>query len=601
MKKVDEEKEGLLDEIAHLKERIASLEKTESKSNEIEKTLQESEERYKVIMQGAASCIAIYKPVDDGQNFIFVDFNPMAEKADKILKDKVIGKKVTEVFPGIIEFGLLDVFRNVWKTGKMEHFPASIYKDDRFQGFRDNYVYKLPSGGIIAVYQDLTSRKQEKESLLESEEKFKELADMLPLVVFETDINGNLTFANKQAFENFGYTREMFTNGMNVMQTMLQEDRERAKENILNILKGNKLGSIEYTALKADGTAVPVITYSIPIMKNDQPVGMRGILIDITERKKAEEDLRKSETRFAQIAESAGEWIWEIDTEGKYTYSNSVVENILGYKPDEIVNRKHFYDFFPPDVRDDLKKGAFNAFSKKEVIKNLENPNVHKDGRIIILDTCGVPILDENSNLLGYRGTDTNITDRKRAEETIKESEEKYRSLVESLEEGIGYVDTNETFIYANKASANIFGCSLDDMIGKNLKEFTSPASFQQVLNETALRKEGKSSRFELEILRKNGEHRIITVTSTPIISETGELQGSLGIFHDITEHKQADEELKKYQDHLEELVKERTQTLERQKEDLLSMNKVFVGREFRIKELRDEVAKLKGFHSDEK
>ena len=495
MKKVDEEKEGLLDEIAHLKDRIAALEKYVSESKEIEKSLQDSEEKFKVIMQSAASCIAIYKPVDDGQNFIFVDFNPMAEKAEKISKNKVIGKKVTDVFPGIIEYGLLDVFRNVWKTGKMEHFPASIYKDDRFQGFRDNYVYKLPSGGIIAVYQDLTSRKQEKESLLESEEKFKELADMLPLVVFETDINGNLTFANKQAFENFGYTREMFTNGMNVMQTMLQEDRERAKENILNILKGNKLGSIEYTALKADGTAVPVITYSIPIMKNDQPVGMRGILIDITELKKAEDDLRESENRYRRLFKNSPVPLWELDFTWIIRYFKELKEAGI-YDLEEYFTKK-----------------------PREIIK------------------CVILI-------------------------KVKDVNEEAINLFKA--------DSKEELLMSYR---------------KIFTEETTPVFINSLLNIRQRKQE-----FESEVgLQTLKQERLVC-----IVKWSGSDNQVIISTQDITKRKQADDELKKYREHLEELVKERTQKLEKQKEDLLSMNKVFVGREFRIKELRDEVKELK-------
>ncbi|RLD88715.1 MAG: hypothetical protein DRJ09_07870 [Bacteroidetes bacterium] len=119
-----------------------------------------NEERYKGIIMSTASCIAVYEPVDGCSNFKFVEFNPMAEKAENISRDEVMGKLVSDVFPGVIDFGLFEVFQQVCKTGKPQHFPIGIYQDNRIKGYRENYVYKLSSGEIVAVYQDVTERKR---------------------------------------------------------------------------------------------------------------------------------------------------------------------------------------------------------------------------------------------------------------------------------------------------------------------------------------------------------------------------------------------------------------------------------------------------------
>ena len=125
-----------------------------------EAILKISEERYKGIIMSTASCISVYEPVDEGKNFKFIEFNPMAEKAENITRDRVLGRLVTEVFPGIIDFGLLKVFQEVYKSGKPQHFPTGVYQDNRIMGYRENYVYKLSSGEIVAVYQDVTERKR---------------------------------------------------------------------------------------------------------------------------------------------------------------------------------------------------------------------------------------------------------------------------------------------------------------------------------------------------------------------------------------------------------------------------------------------------------
>ena len=132
---------------------------------QVEKELKESEERYRSIIQNTANCVVIYRAVEEGKDFIIIDFNPMAEKVEKISKKDVLGKKVTEAFPGVESFGLLDVFRQTWKTGKPGNLPVSFYKDGRIAGYRENYVYRLSGDEIVVIYEDITERKQIEDEL----------------------------------------------------------------------------------------------------------------------------------------------------------------------------------------------------------------------------------------------------------------------------------------------------------------------------------------------------------------------------------------------------------------------------------------------------
>jgi PAS domain S-box-containing protein len=144
-------------------------------------------------------------------------------------------------------------------------------------------------------------------------------------------------------------------------------------------------------------------------------------------------DRQKAETRFQQVADAAGEWIWEVDSRGLYTYSSVVVEKTLGYTPREIVGKKYFYDFFLPELREDLKSKALEIFSGGKPFMNFLNQNLHKDGHIVWLETSGSPISDEQGNCIGYRGVDTDVTDRKRAEDGLKEAYIKLKEIQEQL------------------------------------------------------------------------------------------------------------------------------------------------------------------------
>ncbi len=146
-----------------------------------------------------SSGVAVYEAVNGGKDFIFKDFNKTAEKIDHISRKDVIGRKVTEVFPGIREMRLLETFRRVWKTGKSENHPLTLYKDNKLTGWRENYIYKLPSGEIVAIYNDRTEEKKDKvyEKWLAS------FPEINPLLVLEIDEKLNIIYINPSAKKQF--------------------------------------------------------------------------------------------------------------------------------------------------------------------------------------------------------------------------------------------------------------------------------------------------------------------------------------------------------------------------------------------------------------
>lgn len=154
-----------------LEQRIIELENASIKHEEIKQALTESEARYKGIFENTINGVAVYRAVNNGEDFIFLDFNRTAEIIENIKREKVIEKSVSKVFPGVKEFGLFDVMQRVWRTGIPEHHPISIYKDERINGWRDNFVYKLPSGEVVAVYSDETERKRSEEALKKAHEE----------------------------------------------------------------------------------------------------------------------------------------------------------------------------------------------------------------------------------------------------------------------------------------------------------------------------------------------------------------------------------------------------------------------------------------------
>jgi len=268
--------------------------------------------------------------------------------------------------------------------------------------------------------------------------------------------------------------------------------------------------------------------------------------------------LLRSEKRFQDIATNIGDWVWEIDADGRFTYASPVVKQLLGYPPKEVVG-KFFYDFFLPDERQRLKTASFEVFARKKPFVNFLNSNVHKDGRIVILETNGVPILDRDGNLLGYRGADRDVTERKKAEERLQESEEKYRLLAENVTDIIFVLDMNLNLTYVSPSAAPLFGYSLEEAPNLKMKDFMTPDSLTRAMDSfqkwAALAKEKEDIKIppmEYEYVRKDGSTFWGEIKVTSLRDSKGRPVSTQGVLRDITERKLAEQKILEQSQELE-------------------------------------------------
>jgi PAS domain S-box-containing protein len=193
-----------IERISTISEQLAiaiNKKQTENNLRFIFEGIKTSENRFKKLFEYISSGVAVYEAVDNGSDFIFKDFNRAAEKIDKIKKKDLIGKSVLKIFPEVKDFGLFDVFKKVYKTGKPEKYPISFYSDNRISGWRRNYIYKLPTGEIVAVYDDMTRQKQAEESLRISEEFSSSLMKNSPSPIMVVNADTSIKYVNP-ALEN---------------------------------------------------------------------------------------------------------------------------------------------------------------------------------------------------------------------------------------------------------------------------------------------------------------------------------------------------------------------------------------------------------------
>jgi PAS domain S-box-containing protein len=263
---------------------------------------------------------------------------------------------------------------------------------------------------------------------------------------------------------------------------------------------------------------------------------------ELADVKKAEEKAEKTSEvmrdRFKNIAEIAGDWIWEVDIDGRYTYSNPSVEHVLGYLPEEVLGR-HFYDFYPAEEQEKLKNVEMKILARKERFTTF----IHKDGHPVVVETRGVPVITPDGKILGYRGSDRDVTETKQAQKALKESEEKFKQLFTQNPEATCYLDVNLHILDVNPRFHELFWYTLEEVRGKNINDTIVP---EGKMDETKMLDEKASDNIYFDTVRKRKDGLLIPVSvSAAPMKIIDELVGYVVIYKDISEVKKAEEEVK--------------------------------------------------------
>jgi len=259
--------------------------------------LKDYKAKFRVLFDNVSSGVAIYEAKNDGDDFVFVDFNRAAEEIDNIKKEYLIGKSVAEVFPGVKEFGLFEVFRRVYKTGTPEHQPISIYKDERIAGWRENYVYRLSSGQIIAVYDDVSARKRTELVARMTNECFRAIADYTYNWEVWVSPAGRVLWSNPAVKRLTGYSiKELMIMPDYPTSVVYKQDRERMGRAFRSALKGSTGNDVQFRIERKEGKIIWAEMSWQPIYdEKENSLGHRESIRDITARKQAELALKKTE------------------------------------------------------------------------------------------------------------------------------------------------------------------------------------------------------------------------------------------------------------------------------------------------------------------
>ena len=282
-----------------MKAESSSNKQPRSDDQHLREEIKEYQAKFKILFDNVSSGVAIYEAINDGEDFVFVDFNPAAEEIEHTSKEELIGKTVTEIFPGVKQFGLFDVFRRVYKTGTPEHHPVSIYKDQKIAGWRENYVFRLPSRRIVAVYDDIGARKRTELVTHMTDQCFRAIADY----TYDWEVwvapTGRILWTNPAVKRVTGYNiKEAMSMPHYPEAVIYEQDRDRMVKAFQSALGGSTGNDIEFRIVRKDGKIIWAAMSWQPIYDNKGiSLGHRESIRDITARKEAEEALEKAKRK----------------------------------------------------------------------------------------------------------------------------------------------------------------------------------------------------------------------------------------------------------------------------------------------------------------
>ena len=515
----------------------------------------------------------------------YLGCNPPFEEYIGVKKDDLIGRSAYDIAPKDLADRYTAADQEVFSNPVPQKYETQVRFAD---GTRHDVIFfKAPFfnnhggvDGLIGAFLDITDRKRREQEILLSNITLQTQQETSPDGILVVDETGKILSYNRRFAEIWEIPDKVFASGVDEPVLSFALDRVINPEGFLARVKylyeHHNEKSQEEIRLR-NGRVVE--RYSSPMQdKTGRYFGRIWYFHDITERKKSEEALRNSEARMRTLVQTIPDLIWLKDINGIFLSCNNTFERLFGAKEEAIVGKTD-YDFVDRELADYFREHDRMAMEAGKPTKNEEWITFADDGRRALLETIKTPMYDHDGTLIGVLGIGRDITERKRAEEEIRESRQLFVDIISFLPDPTFVIDNRGTVLAWNRALEKISGISAGDILGKGGYEYSiwqygkrRPVLIDLVQNQDAdasqmnytnVNHEGTTIMAETRLTLNSGKTVDFSLVASPLFDSQGRMTGAIESLRDITHIKETEAELIRLNTNLESIVRERTQALQ--------------------------------------
>jgi PAS domain S-box-containing protein len=514
-----------------------------------EEVLSQSELKYQSILEDIREG---YWEVDLAGNFI--SFNDAVCRLVGYSKNEIAGANYRTYTSAADTDKVYKAFNQVYRTGKpIRNMHYEIVHKDGSKRAAETSVFPRRNGngeiiGFRGVSHDITERKNMEETLRHSEERYRTILDEMQDAYLEVDLAGNFTFGNNALYRYLGYSPDELI-GSNFRTVTAPDDVEMLYQKFNQIYRtGTPINDVAYKFIRKDGS-IGYVEIAVSLLRNEkgEVIGFRGVGRDVTERKNTEETLRRSEERYRTILEDMEETYFELDLDGNFTFFNNALCLYFGYSREELLGM-NYRAYVPPEDVKSVAQAYNQVFRTGKPITLFPKQDIKKDGTLLNSEISIAPLRNEKGEIIGFRGVGRDITKRVQTEKALIQSEEKYRSVLERMDEAYSEVDLAGNFTFFNEALCRHLGYSREELLGMNYKVYTTPDNVKKVFqayNQVYLTGEPIKI-LAIKEIRKDEKQMVAEISVSPIRNESGEIIGFRELSRDITERLQMEADLRR-------------------------------------------------------
>jgi len=544
-----------------------------------EKALQESEERYRELTESISD---VFFAMDKDLRYTY--WNKASDKLTGILAKDAIGKSLTEVFPNVKGTRVEQFYQEVLKTKQSQIFVNEFRLGDKDFVFEIN-AYPTKDGLSVFV-KDITERKQMEEKLRESEEKWRSLVKNAPNVILIVNRDGKIQFINRTVID--ASPEEVI--GKSVYDFVDSRHHDVVRKTIRRVFQTGEGSSYEISGTGPDGGTSWYATQVGPIKRDGQIVSVTLITVDITERKEAEEELRFLKEFNERIVNSLDDALLVIDP-NDYTIisANEATLKKLKLRKEDLIGKTCYeathHSSAPCKLPHHICPIQETLRTGKAV--TVEHTHFDKDNKKIFVEVSAQPVRNQEGKIVHFVHLARDITERKKAEDALRKSESKARTLIENLPQKIFFKDKNSVYISCNENYARDLKIHPDEISGKTDYDFYPKSLAEKYrADDQRIMKSRKAEDIEEEYIQ-DGHKVFVHTVKTPVKDENGNVVGILGIFWDITERKVAEDALRESEEKFRSLAEQ-------------SPNMIFINKKGRVIYANRKCEELMGYKKEE-